>query len=105
MSRATCQCPDGTRSYYDQVGERCRECGRYRASEGPAEQEAFMNGPMLPGDTPVTTTRSKGFEGESVEVDAIPAPVRREALKRLLGIEQAEAQTLANIAAGMAGER
>ncbi len=73
---------------------------------------------LLTRPTKRSDSRSKGFDGESVEVDAIPAPVLRqlvaerieahvdrEALERLLGIEQAEAQTLANIAAGMAGER
>jgi hypothetical protein len=61
-------------------------------------------------------SRAKSFDGESVEVDAIPAPTLRHlvedrieahidqvALDRLLGIEEAESQTLANIAAGMRG--
>ncbi len=30
MSRPACTCPDGTRSYYDEKGQRCRDCGRYR---------------------------------------------------------------------------
>ncbi len=66
--------------------------------------------------TKSSDTREKRFKGESVEVDAIPAPVLRQlvasrievhvdhdALERLLGIEEAEAETLANIAAGMRG--
>ncbi len=43
MSRATCQCPDGTRSYYDQVGERCRECGRYRPGVPDIEDKILVN--------------------------------------------------------------
>jgi hypothetical protein len=80
------------------------------------EQIIELNLPTRP--TKRSDSRSKGFEGESVEVDAIPAPflrqlvgghieahVDREALDRLLGIEEAEAETLANFAAGMRGER
>lgn len=79
-------------------------------------QMVELNLPTRP--TKRSDSRSKGFEGESVEVDAIPAPVLRRlvsdhieahidrgALDRLLGIEEAEAQTLANLAAGMRGER
>ncbi len=43
MSRATCQCPDGTRSYYDQAGERCRECGRYRPGVPDIEAQTLAN--------------------------------------------------------------
>ncbi len=38
MSRPVCTCPEDTRSYYDEKGKRCRDCGRYRPR--PAEQEA-----------------------------------------------------------------
>ncbi len=68
--------------------------------------------------TKSSDTRAKRFKGESVEVDAIPAPALRQlvasrieahvdhdALERLLGIEEAEATTLATIAAGMRGGR
>jgi hypothetical protein len=78
-------------------------------------QMAELDLPTRP--TKRTDSRSKSFEGESVEVDAIPAPFLRDlvarhiqshidqgALDRLLGIEAAEAATLANIAAGMRGE-
>ena len=73
---------------------------------------------LLTRPTKKTDSRSKNFAGQSVEVDAIPAPLLRQlvadhiqqhvdqgALDRLLGIEAAEAETLANLAAGMRGER
>ena len=65
--------------------------------------------------TKATDSRAKGFAGESVEVDAIPAPelrrlvstaieshVDRDALARLLLVEEAERDTLASLAAGLA---
>ena len=61
--------------------------------------------------TKTTDSRSKDFEGESVEVDAIPAPELRRLvsgairshmdpadLERLLDVEAAERETLANLA-------
>ncbi len=76
------------------------------------EQIVELHLPTRP--TKKSDSRSKAFEGESVEVDAIPAPVLRDlvanriqahidqdALDRLLGIEAAEAQTLATMAAAM----
>lgn len=73
---------------------------------------------LLTRPTKKSDSRSKNFEGDSVEVDAIPAPelrrlvanhierhIDQEQLDRLLGVEAAESQTLANIAAGMWGER
>ncbi len=87
------------------------------------ERLAVTTDQLIEFDLPTRPTkrsdsRSKVFDGESVEVDAIPAPVLRqlvasriqahidqEALDRLLGIEAAEAETLANIAAGMRGGR
>lgn len=76
------------------------------------EQIVELNLPTRP--TKKSDSRSKAFEGESVEVDAIPAPILRalvasriqahidqDALDRLLGIEAAEAQTLATMVAAM----
>jgi hypothetical protein len=57
-----------------------------------------MTGPVLPDAIPAPVLRQ-------LVAERIEAHVDREALERLLGIEQAEAQTLANIAAGMAGQR
>ena len=78
------------------------------------DQIAEYNLPTRP--TKVSDSRSKGFEGESVEVDAIPAPE----LRRLVGdaiachvnpsdlqqitlVEQAERETLSRMANLLAG--
>jgi hypothetical protein len=71
---------------------------------------------LLTRPTKKSDSRSRNFQGDSVEVDAIPAPflrqlvaehieqhVDRDALNRLLGVEAAEAETLTNIVAGMRG--
>jgi hypothetical protein len=36
MSPKPCTCPSDTRSYFDEKGERCRECGKYRPKQEPA---------------------------------------------------------------------
>lgn len=80
------------------------------------EQIQALGLPTRP--TKRSDTRSKGFDGDSVEVDAIPAPILRQLvrdcierhvdgdqLERLLLVEEAERTTLSQVVAGLNGTR